>query len=141
MLRRSGACSCDEIEDLGKILDAASGNGFDGPGGNGVDADFAGAQFGGEVTDFGFERGFGDAHDVVVFDDARGAEIGEGHDGAAIGHQRRKRAGNGHQGVGADVESQFETVARGFEEWLIQIFVIGEREAVDHHVNACGFLV
>ncbi len=53
------------------------------------------AQFGGEVADFGFERGFGDAHDVVIFHDARGAEIGEGHDGAAVGHQRRERAGDG----------------------------------------------
>jgi hypothetical protein len=128
-----------EIENLGEILNSAGGNRFDGPCGNGVDADFLRAELGGEVADFGLERGFGDAHDVVIFYDARGAEIGESHDRAAVGHEGRKRAGNGDKGIGADVEREFEAVARGFEERLIEIIVICEGEAVDHHVERAAF--
>jgi len=127
-----------EIEDLGEVLNAARGNGFDGAGGNGVDADLASTEFGGEVADFRFERGFGDTHDVVIFYDARGAEISESHDGAAVGHQGSERAGNGDEGIGAYVEREFETIARGLEKWLVQVFVIGECQAVDHYVNGAA---
>src|SRR6202167_62967 len=129
-----------EIENLREIFNATRGNRFDGTGGNRVDADFVCAQFGGEVTDFRFESGFGDAHDVVIFYDARGAQISEGHDCAAIDHQRRKGAGDGDQGIGADVEREFKAVARSFQERLVQIFVISECQAVDQDVKGAALL-
>ena len=91
----------------------------------------------GEVTNAGFERGFGDAHDVVIGDDFFGAVVGEGDDGAAVFHEGSARFGDRDQAVGADVERDAEAFARGFDETAIEIFAVGEGERMNHNVETC----
>ena len=71
--------------------DARRGQRLDRAGGDRVDADVPRAEIGREVADGRFERGFGDAHHVVVREHALAAEIGERQDAAAAAllHQRR----------------------------------------------------
>src|SRR5580704_16200918 len=91
------------------IADAAGGHGFDGAGGDGVDADvfLVAAHFGGEVADGAFEGGFGDGHDVVHGDEFFGAEVAHGDDAAVGVHERLGEAGHGEEGVGGNVEGGF----------------------------------
>ncbi len=79
------------------------------------------AERGGEVADGGFERGLGDAHDVVVGEDLGGAVVGEGHDGAAFGHERGGGAGDGDERVDADVVGDAEAFAAGVEEVVLDV--------------------
>ena len=71
-----------------EIADAAGGQRVDGASGDGVDADVFGTELVGEIADGGFERCFGEGHDVVVRDDALRGEVGESEDGAAFCHER-----------------------------------------------------
>ena len=51
--------------------------------GDGVHPDVLGAEVVGQIADGGFERGFGDPHNIVVGHDPFRSEVGERDDGAA----------------------------------------------------------
>ena len=94
---------------------------------------FFAAEIGGEIADGSFERGFGDAHDVVVGKDLLGAVVGEGEDGAAFGHERLGGAGEGDEGVDADVVGDAEVFAGGVEDSVLDVW--GEADGVDEDVE------
>jgi hypothetical protein len=61
-----------------------------GTGADGIDADAARPEVGGEVAHARFQRRLGDAHDVVVLDHALAADVAERDDRAlAALHQRQ----------------------------------------------------
>src|SRR5260370_5707174 len=125
----------DGVEDLAEVAYAAGGEGLDGAGGDGVDADVFGSERDGEVADGGLERGLGYAHDVVVGEGLGGAVVGEGEDGAAFGHERDGGAADGDQRVDADVVSDAEALAAGDEEVVLDLVGGGEGYRVDNRVQ------
>ena len=95
---------------------------------------FFGPSVSGEVAYGGFERGLGDAHDVVVGEDLFGAVVGEGEDGTAFGHERGGGAGDGDERVDADVVGDAEVLAGGQQEVVFEC-VGGEADGVDEDVD------
>ena len=125
----------DGGEDLGEVADAAGGEGFDGAGGDGVDADVFGAEGDGEVADGGFERGLGDAHDVVVGEDFFRAVVGQGQHGSAFGHEGRGAAGECDEGVDADIVGDAEVLARGEQEIFFEGVGGSKADGVDEDID------
>src|SRR5882724_12934099 len=70
------------LEHVAEAGDAAGGERFERAGGNGVDANILGAEIAGEITNAGLERSFGDAHDVIFWNDFFRAKVAQRDDSA-----------------------------------------------------------
>ena len=117
-LRRSGVRSRYTSRMLEKSLMPDGRERLDRPRRNRVDADVVRPEIARQVAHRRFERRLGDAHHVVVGEDALAAEIGQRQHAAAAAllHQRHDRARQPDQRVRADVERDAEPFARRLHE-------------------------
>src|ERR1035437_1711262 len=123
------------LEHVAEIADAARGESLDRAGGNGVDANVAGAEVPGEIADRGFESGLGHGHDVVVGDDLFGGIEAERKDAAALGHERRGGASDGNERIDADVMGDAESLAAGVNELAAQLRGRRKGHGVDEDIQ------
>src|SRR5258708_30712753 len=118
------------LEHVAESGNATGGERFEWTGGDSVDTNILGAQVAGEITNAGFERGFRYAHDVVFGNDFFRAEVAERDDSATFGHERRGGARDGDERIDADVVGNAKAFARGIDEFVFEIFGVGESNAV-----------
>ena len=102
---------------------------------DGIDADALRPEVDREVAYRRFERGLGDAHDVVVGHDAgRAAErqrhngaAGRHHGGGALGHFGEREAGDHH--------GAHEIVAAGVGVAALELVLVGERDRMHQKIQ------
>ena len=100
-----------------------------------VDADLVRAKIVGEIAGAGFERGLGNAHDVVVRDDLFGAVVTHADDAAAFRHERRGGPRQSHQRVSANIVRHPKGLAAGINELAFKSVLWRERYRMQQHMQ------
>ena len=108
-------------EDIAEIADARRRQRLDRAGRDGVDADFLGAEIGGEIANRHLERGFGDAHDVVVRNPFLAAVVRQRQQRAAVRHHLLGALGDGRERIAGDQHGPAEIVRRGVDIAAIEL--------------------
>ena len=125
------------FEDVAEIADAGGRQRLDRPGRDRVDADALLAEIFGHIAHARFERGFGDAHDVVVRHDFLGAVIGERQHAAAVRHHLLGALRDRGERVAGDVHRHREIVRRRVDVAALELLLVGERDGVDDEIERC----
>src|SRR6185437_8335018 len=117
------------------VADGRAGQRAHRAGGNRVHADAVAAEIGSQIAHARFERGLGDAHDVVVRRDAAGAEIRYRDQRATPRHQPRGALRHGGEGVAGDVERAAEIGPRRIYVAALELILVGERDGMDEEIE------
>ena len=123
------------LEDVAEIADAACCQRLDRAGGDRVDAHLLWTKVHRQIFDAGFQRRFGDAHDIVMRDDLFGAIIAQRQQRAAVGHHRQGALGDGGEAVDADVHGQQEIIQRRIDIAAAQFVLVRKTDGVDEKVD------
>ena len=91
---------------------------------------FLHAEIGREIAHRGFQRGLGDAHDVVMRHPLLGAVIGQRQHRAAIGHQLLGALRDRGERVAADQHGLGEIVCGGVDVAAVELVLVGEGDGV-----------
>src|SRR5579883_912353 len=125
-------------EHIGEAFDAARCQCGDWPGRDGIDANVLRSKLIGQVARGAFQRGFGDGHDVVFWENTLACHIGQADHAAAaaLDHQWLGALCHCNQRIGADVKRVLEAFAAGIDEAAFQFGGRRERDAVDENIQA-----
>ena len=125
-----------EIIHGARVADAGARQRANRAGGNGVDANIARAEVGGQIAHARFQRRLGEAHDVVIGHDARRAAIGQRQQRAAAVHHRGGALGDLGEGEAGDDHGAREILARGHVDVAaLQFVLVGEADRVNDEIN------
>ena len=112
----------------------------DGAGRDGIDPDSKRTQIVCQIADRSFKSRFGNAHDVVVLDDAPAAQVGERHNTAVSAlHQRQRRARNGNQRIRAHIKGDAKVFALGIGVHPLESFAGGIGQGMHQKIQLAGF--
>ena len=132
------------LQDIAEVADAGRGQRLDRASGDGVDADLLLAKVGGQIAHAGFQRGFGDAHDVVMGHPFFGAIIGQRQQRSAVAHQLLGALGDSREGIAGDQQRFGEIGLARLDIASGQLVLVGEGDAMDDEINRtpelCGLI-
>src|ERR1043165_2943436 len=111
------------------------------PGRDRMHADALGAELGRDVANGGFERRFGDAHDVVVLHHHLAAVIGHGEQRAAFAHQRLRQVRHADEGPARDVHGGEKPFLRHVDDTAAERVLRREGDRVHDEIQFAPLLL
>jgi len=123
------------LEDVAEVGNPRGGERLDRPGGDGVDADAALAEVGGEIAHARLQRRLGHAHHVVVRHHLLGAVVGEREQRPARAHQLLGTLRQGRERVAGDQHGLDEVPLGRVDVAAVELGLVRKGDGVHEEVE------